>query len=77
MIRIERRAGDFVVSTEIPDDADRTQVSAALWRLDRLVPVISDTCPGCRAWRGAVHEPHCPYATGDLVARAYAGRLGR
>lgn len=75
MIRVERQAGDFTISTEVPEDADRFAVALALRRLDRFAPLVADGCPGCRSPYGVLHEPSCPLGPGDLIARACAGGI--
>lgn len=75
MIRIERRIDEFVVSTEVPNDADPFVLALALRRVEAAIAEIGDLCPGCQSPRGAIHEPSCPFALPGIVERAYAGDL--
>jgi hypothetical protein len=76
-VRLERRASDHhIVSVEIRDDADATEVAAAAYRLRRAADIVADlddtACPYCYAFRGMFHNISCPLAPDDILAGAHA-----
>lgn len=73
-IRIERRVmaeATYVCSVEVPEDASAIEGAIALRSLGAIADIVAvGRCPGCLAPTGVVHNPECPLALPDLIARA-------